>query len=526
MSRHKTIFKSAAIIGVMVVLSRITGFVRDVLIAGIFGTGPAAQAFFVAYRIPNMFRDLVGEGAANAAFVPVFCEYLVSKPRAQFQKLVNGLFVVVTLAAVLLTLAGVFLASPLVRLIAPGFLADPEKLQMTIHLTRIVFPYLVLAALSAFLMALSNSLKSFALPASSSTVFNCVMIVVLALVVRQAGSSGIYLLGWGVLLAGLAQILVQWPVFSHHHILLEKNAWKRQSLKQEGIGKIGRLIVPRLMGTSIYQLNLFVDTIFASLSFFVGEGAIAAIYYANRIIQFPFGVIGLSLSNAALPQMSQAASCHDTEALNKAVGFCLRGLFIVMLPVMIGILVFAAPLVQVIFQRGSFNAYSTSITAVAVFFYGLGLLSYSGVRFLSHAFYALQDTMTPVKTAGLALISTIVLSSLFVFVFRFRLAGLALASSLSASLNFYLLYHRLKARTGFGMAILEEASVKVLAASAGSVGAVFLFWQFRFSAQPSFTGLCVCVMAACLIYSAALWLLGVREAREFFQWLIKRKAVS
>ena len=523
MSEHKSIFKSAAVISAMVVLSRITGFIRDVLIAGIFGTGPAAQAFFVAYRIPNMFRDLVGEGAANAAFVPVFCEYLVSKSRQQFQKLVTGLFLIVTLAAVVLTLIGMLLASPLVKLIAPGFLADPEKLSLSIHLTRIIFPYLILAAISAFLMALSNSLKSFALPASSSAVFNVATIVLLVLCVRHAGSSAIYILGWSVLLSGLCQVLVQIPVFRHHRISFQKDAWTPQGLRQEGIGKVGRLIVPRLLGTSIYQLNLFVDTIFASLAFFVGDGAIAAIYYANRIIQFPFGVIGLSLSNAALPQMSQAASCHDMEKLNKAVAFCLRGLFIVMLPVMIGILVFAAPLVQVIFQRGSFNAYSTSITAVAVFFYGLGLLSYSGVRFLSHAFYALQDTMTPVKTAGTALISTVLLSSLFVFVFRFRLAGLALASSLSASLNFYLLYRRLKVRTGFGMAIFEEAGIKVLAAAAGSVVLAFFVWQGRFSPQPSFIGLCLVILLAAVTYGALLWLLGVREARELFQWLIKRK---
>jgi len=508
----------------MVILSRLTGFVRDVLIAGIFGTGPAAQAFFVASRIPNIFRDIVGEGAANAAFVPVFCEYLVSRPRQQFLKLVNGLFLIVAAVALALALAGILLAGPLVKLIAPGFLIDPEKLRMAVHLTRIIFPYLFLAAVSAFLMAMANSLKSFALPASSSAVFNCVMISALALLIRPAGPSGIYLLGWAVLAAGVFQVLIQLPVLVRNHIRFEKDAWTLKGLRQEGIAQIGRLIAPRLVGTSIYQLNVFVDTIFASLSFYVGEGAIAAIYYANRIIQFPFGVIGLALSNAALPQMASASSRKDMEGLNKSLVFCLKGLFIAMLPVMTGILVFAGPLVQVIFQRGSFGSYSTAITAVAVFFYALGLLSYSGVRFLSHAFYALQDTRTPVKTAGLSLALNIILNLVFVFVFGLGIAGLALASALSATANFCLLYSRLKTRTGFGLrAAMEECAVGVLASSAAAAGAAWAAWQAWFSLQPSFLGLCLCLLLAAIVYACVLLSLGVREARELLLWLIRRK---
>lgn len=524
MNQHKTIFKSAAAISLMVLFSRLTGFLRDVLIAGIFGTGVAAQAFFVAYRIPNVFRDIVGEGAGNAAFVPVFCEYLVSKPKQKFQEFANSLFLAVVAVSILIALAGILLSSPLIRVVAPGFLLDPQKLRLAVSLTRIIFPYLVLAAVSAYLMALANSLKSFALPASSSVVFNVVMIASLAFFIRRDGIPQIYMLAWTVIFAGLMQVLVQIPVFGRNNIRFERSAWKPGSIKEEGVAKVGRLIVPRLLGTSIYQMNVFVDTVFASLSFYAGEGAIAAIYYANRIIQFPFGVIGLALSNAALPQMSSSCSRKDTQALNNSLEFCLKALFLAMLPVMLGMLVFAGPLVQVIFQRGSFGAYSTSITSVAVFFYSLGLLSFSGARFLSHAFYAMQDTRTPVKTAGIALLLNAGLNALFIFVFRLKLAGLALASVMSASMNFYLLYRHLKAKTGFNIRpVIEGIAVKCLAASAASCGAAFFVWQKFFAQTPSFKSLLSAGFAAVLVYPFVLWMLDVKEAREFFIWLKKRK---
>jgi putative peptidoglycan lipid II flippase len=524
MTEHKTIFKSATAISTMTVISRITGFVRDVLIAGVFGTGPAAQAFFVAFRIPNMFRDILGEGAGNAAFVPVFCEYLAVRTREHFDKLVNGLFTLVLSLSLVIAVLGIVLASPLIRVVAPGFATDPAKLHLTIRLTQILFPYLVLVVVSAYLMSVANAMKSFAVPAASPVVFNCVMIVCLALFIRRDGLSQIYFLALATLVAGIAQVAVQLPFLSRRGVSLRWQPQTARFWKEEGIVKVGRLIVPRLVGTSIYQMNIFVDTIFASLSAYAGEGAIAAIYYANRIIQFPFAIFGVAVSNAALPQMSAHAARKDVTAMNRTLELCLKSLVLAMLPVAVGILVFAGPLVTAVFSRGSFGAYSVSITATALFFYGLGLVSYVGVRFLSHFFYALQDTLTPVKTSAVALVSNAVLNALFIFVFGMKIAGLALASSVSASLNFYLLYRHARGRTGYGIRpLLERLFVRVLVASAGCAGAAFFIWQNVFSCRATLTALCAAALAACVVYAGLLWLLGVGELKRIASWLIRKK---
>ncbi|MFB3919707.1 MAG: murein biosynthesis integral membrane protein MurJ [Candidatus Velamenicoccus archaeovorus] len=524
MSEHKTIFKSAAAISAMTVISRITGFVRDVLIAGVFGTGPAAQAFFVAFRIPNMFRDILGEGAGNAAFVPVFCEYLAVRSRQHFQRLVNSLFTLVLSISLIIAVSGIILADPLIHVVAPGFATDPVKLHLTIRLTQILFPYLVLVVVSAYLMSVANAMKSFAVPAASPVVFNCVLIACLALFIRQDSFFQIYLLALATLLGGTAQVAMQMPSLMRRGVSLRWQPETTRFWKEEGVVKVGRLIVPRLVGTSIYQMNIFVDTIFASLSAYAGEGAIAAIYYANRIIQFPFAIFGVAVSNAALPQMSAHAARKDVAAMNQTLDVCLKSLLLAMLPVAVGILVFAGPVVTAVFERGSFGAYSASITTTALFFYGLGLVSYVGVRFLSHFFYALQDTLTPVKTSAAALVSNVVLNALFIFVFGMKIAGLALASSISAFLNFYLLYRHVRRRTGYRIRpLLEGLFVRVLAASAGCAAAAFFIWQNVFASRATLVSLCASVLVACVVYAGLLWLLGVGELKRLAIWLIRKK---
>jgi putative peptidoglycan lipid II flippase len=270
-------------------------------------------------------------------------------------------------------------------------------------------------------------------------------------------------------------------------------------------------------------MNIFVDTIFASLSVYAGEGAIAAIYYANRIIQFPFAIFGVAVSNAALPQMSAHAARKDVAAMNQTLDLCLKSLVLTMLPVAVGILVFSGPLVTAVFSRGNFGAYSVSITATALFFYGLGLVSYVGVRFLSHVFYAFQDTLTPVKTSAAALVSNIVLNAFFIFVLGMKVAGLALASSVSASLNFYLLYRHVRGRTGYRIRpLLERLFVRVLVASAGCTGAAFFVWQNVFSCRATLTALCAATLAACVVYAGLLWLLGVGELKRLATWLTRK----
>ncbi len=523
MTNHKSIFKSASIISAFTVISRITGFFRDILIANVFGTGISAQAFFVAFKIPNVLRSVTGEGAGNAAFVPVFSEYLARKGRPDFLKLVNTLLVLLLGVSFIILFVGMFLAPRIVSLIAPGFLQDPGKFELTVSLTRLLFPYLVLITISAYLMSAANSLKSFAVPASSSIVFNLVLIVFIFLISRSAGMNQIYGLGAGVLVAGAAQVLIQLPSLAKKGIDFRRGGFYRHPFAQEAVRKVGNLILPRLVGVSIYQFSIFIDTIFASLAFLVGEGAVAAIYYANRIIYFPFSVFGVALSVAALPQMSTSSANKDLGELKATLGFCLKSVFLGIIPLTVGILLFATPLVRVIFQRGSFDAYSTAITSNAVFFYAFGLISYVGVRFLSHAFYALQDTLTPVKTSASALLANILLNSLFIFIFKWGISGLALASSLSATFNFLILYLIIKKRIGFTFGpLLRQLLIKAAIASLVMGGFVFWVWEARFSTDPTILKMLFIFCLGGAIYAAFLWLLKVRELKELLLWLKKK----
>ncbi|HAJ57279.1 MAG TPA: murein biosynthesis integral membrane protein MurJ [Candidatus Omnitrophica bacterium] len=523
MSEHKAIFKSAGVLSAFTILSRITGFFRDVLIANVFGTGMAAQAFFVAFKIPNMLRDVMGEGAGNAAFVPVFCEYISRKTREDFLKLVNSLFILLLAVSAAVVCAGVVFASPLVRLIAPGFSVDPAKFKLTVDLTRILFPYLLLVTVSAYLMSVANSLRSFAVSGSASTVFNLFMIAAIFPIANIEGVGAIYALSVAVLLAGVAQAAVQVPSLLRLGVDFRKGGCYEHPLKNEAIRKIGRLISPRIVGTSIYQLNIFVDTIFASLSFFVGEGAIAAVYYANRIIQFPFSVFGVAISNAALPAMSAHSAGKDMDKFRMTLDFCFKAAFLCIIPLTAGILIFSAPIVRAVFERGRFDAYSTAITSKAVFFYGLGLIGYVGVRFFSLGFYALQDTVTPVKSSGIALVMNVLMNSFFIFVLRLGLSGLALASSISATANFIILYRSMKSKAGYSFSPdLKRLVSKALSASVVMGAAAWSLWRIAFGASATLAILCCVAFFGAMVYFFILWRWDVNEIRELVNWL-KRK---
>lgn len=517
MSKHKAIFKSASIISGLTVLSRVTGFVRDVLIANLFGTGVAAQAFFVAFKIPNAFRDVMGEGAGNAAFVPVFCEYLEKKPRADFLKLVNSLLRVLVLVSLVLMAAGILLSPVIMRLVAPGFSDTPEKYDLAVILNRHLFPYLVLITISAYLMSVSNALKSFAVPASSSIVFNVVLIIGIFMIMSASLKDPVYALCWAVLAAGVVQVSFQLPFLRKAGIDFSRGGVYPRILKEPAIRKVGRLIFPRLLGTSIYQVNIFVDTIFASLAFFVGDGAVAALYYANRIIQFPFAIFGVALSNAALPALAASAAQEDYEGFQKTLLFCLKAVFIGIIPLTAGILALSYPLVSVIFQRGSFDSYSTLITSRAVFFFALGLVSYVGVRFISHGFYAFQDTRTPVKTAGLCLVLNIFLNAIFIFVLKFQISGLALASSISSSVNFFLLYRAMRQRLGFSFTP-EFGALVFKSFAASLVMGIFVFWGWRQwgAVHPTFLKILFATCLGGVIYIGLLWCWEAREIKDTF----------
>lgn len=434
---HRSLLKSGKTVGLGVLCSRILGFFRDVVIAHFLGTGMMAEAFFVAQRIPNLLRDLVGEGAANAAIVPVLADYQHKKSKAEWVQLINVVMAWGVIILGVITAIGMIAAPWIVRIIAPGFADDAAKLQLTIDLTRIMFPYLILIALTAFQVGILYSLNSFFTPAFGPCLFNVAMILS-AWVACVVSWPLAYVLSVGVLIGGVAQFVLQW-------IALRKKGvhwgWPKQ-LKHDGAKKVWSLLLPRIWGSGVYQLNIMVDTFCASLAVIVGTGGIAALYYSSRIIQFPLGVFGYALASVTLPVLSKAVAAQDMGQFKSTLGFALRNLMLVLIPCTLFLMACAPWVIQIVFERGAFDAQSSEITTTVLWYSALGLPFYGASRILSSAFFALHDTKTPVKAATACLIINIVLNAALMF--PLKIGGIALASSISSGVNALILWTALK----------------------------------------------------------------------------------
>jgi len=437
--KHHALLKSGSIVACGVLASRVLGFVRDVILARFLGTGFLAEAFFVAQRIPNLLRDLVGEGAANAAIVPVLSEYARKKSREEWQECINAVLAwgVIVLGGI--TVLGILLAPLIVRLIAPGFANEPGQMHLTVNLTRIMFPYLILIALTAFQAGILYSLNAFFAPAFGPCLLNLAMILS-AWVACLFSWDLAYTISVGVLIGGIWQFGAQWLALRRRGV-----HWKMPvSLNHEGARQIGRLLMPRLWGSAVYQLNIFVDTFCASLAVIVGAGGIAAIYYANRMIQFPLGVFGYALSSVTLPSLSKLAQEGNMILFRSTLFFALRKLMLVLIPAALLMIVFSHWIIHLVFQRGAFDAYSTHVTSQVMLYAALGLPFFGASRILVSAFYALQDTKTPVKAATVCLIVNVVLNVLLMF--PLKVGGIALASSIAGAVNCFLLWKGLESK--------------------------------------------------------------------------------
>ncbi|MDO8525345.1 MAG: murein biosynthesis integral membrane protein MurJ [Candidatus Omnitrophota bacterium] len=510
MSKKKLI-RSTGVIGFATATSRILGFVRDIIIARFFGTGIFAQAFVIAFRIPNLLRDLVGEGATNSAFVPVFTDELAKNGRKDFFRLAQVILNIMFWILLLLTLLGVLLSPLIVRLIAPGFSADIAKFDVTVQLTRILFPFLFLVGLWAYAMGVLNSLGYFAAPAFGPSVMNLSMIVCAVWF-----GENVLGLAAGVLAGGFLQLAIQFPS-------LYRAGWKPALTKEfthPKAGKIGILLIPRALGACVYQVNVFVSTILASLSNIVGEGAVAALYYANRVWQLPLAIFGIALAQALLPMMSRHVALNEKEKLKEALLFSINILFFVLIPSTAGLIVLRAPITKVLFERGAFGAYSTGITSTALLFYAIGLVACGGTKVLVNTFYAMHDTMTPVKTALAALALNVVLN--IALMFPLKLGGLALATSISAIFNFIALYILLRARIGdFGTKFIMDTFLKVTLASV-IMGAALELLVIRF-ANFTFLSLILTIASGIAVFLSASYLFGVREMKGLIAWISKKK---
>ena len=438
MSENHRIARAAATIGTGTLLSRILGFVRDMVIANFFGSGMAADAFFVAFRLPNLWRRLVGEGSLAISFIPVYTEYLTQHSEDDSREVTHIAFTVAAILLLILTVLGILFSPLLIRIIAPGFVRIPEKFELTVTLNQIIFPYLFFMGLFALSMGILNSRRHFFAPAMAPVFLNVSMIASV-LLFYHAFSQPALALALGVLGGGVLQFLFQIPFLWKKGIDFRVNF----NFRHPAIRRIGLLMVPGLIGTAVYQFNVFIDTIFAS---FLPGGSVSYLYFADRLMEFPLGIFAVAVGMAALPSLSELASRGKTEELTETLSFAFRMVCFISVPALVGLIALKTPIIHLLFQRGLFDAFATQMTARALLCYAIGLWAIAGVRTVVPAFYALQDTWTPLKIALICLGANVVLN--FLLIVPLKHAGLALATSLSSILNLLLLFRKLSPRLG------------------------------------------------------------------------------
>jgi len=438
MSENVRVTKAAGVVGAATFLSRIFGFVRDVVVAWTFGAGLASDAFFVAFRIPNLLRRLLAEGSLSIAFIPVFTETMTHKGRDEAFRLACSALRLVSLLLVAVALTGVLLSPVIVRIVGFGFADTPEKLALTVTLTRIMFPYIFFIGLVALCMAILNVLGHFAAPALAPVLLNIAMIASMLLISPKLEEPVIGL-AVGVLIGGFLQLLLQVPVMIRKGIRF----WQKAAMFHPALSRVGRLMLPMVFGAAVYQINILVDTLLATL---LPQGSVSYLYYADRLVEFPLGIFGIATATAVLPSLSRQAAAREYDALQTTFAYAVNLVAFITIPAMVGLIVLREPIVALLFQRGEFNAATVRMTAYALLFYAVGLWAFSAVRVVVSTFYALQDTRTPVKTAVAALLLNIVGS--VVLMQWLRHGGIALATSLASMLNLTLLLIALRRRLG------------------------------------------------------------------------------
>lgn len=500
------LLKALATVGGMTFLSRILGFVRDTLIARVFGAGIYTDAFFIAFKIPNLLRRLFAEGAFSQAFVPVLAEYKERRGHEATHVLINHVATLLTLALLAVTVLGIVAAPWIVYLSAPGFHASPHKFQLTVDLLRITFPYILFISLVSLAGGVLNTYSRFAVPAFTPVLLN-VSFIVAALFLAPYFEPPVMVLAWAVFFGGVLQLAFQVP----HLLKIGLVPRFSLNLHDAGVWRILKLMGPAVFGVSIAQLSLLINTIFAS---FLQTGSVSWLYYADRLMEFPTGLLGVALGTILLPSLAKTYADGMDGEYSKLLDWGLRLTFMLALPAAVALAVLAVPLIASLFKYGQFTADDLWMTRQALVAYSLGLLGLILVKVLAPGFYARQNIRTPVKIAVATLFATQLMN--LVFIWPLQHAGLALAIGLGACMNAGLLYYHL--RRG-GIFQPQPGWLPFLAKLALAVTSMALVLWFGMGEQAAwldyralekFWRLALLVAAGGATYFAALWLLGFR----------------
>ncbi len=504
--------RALATVSGMTLVSRVLGFVRDAVIAAMFGAGLATDAFFVAFRIPNLLRRLFAEGAFSQAFVPILAEYKSRHGSDATKQLVDRVATALFLALAVAVALGVAAATVIVYVSAPGFAASPEKFELTVTMLRITFPYILFISLVSLAAGVLNTWSRFAVPAITPTALN-VAFIVGALVLAPYFDPPVLVLAWAVLAGGALQLALQVPFLARIGMLPRPSL----ALGDPGVRRVLLLMGPAVVGVSVAQISLLLNTIFAS---FLQTGSVSWLYYADRLMEFPTGLLGVALGTILLPSLAKLHSEGAADEYSNLLDWGLRLTFLLAVPAAAALAVLATPLIATLFFYGRFGVDDLLMTRQALIAYSVGLLGLIVVRVLAPGFYARQDIRTPVKIALITLAVTQAMNAAFIWPLKH--AGLALAISLGACLNAALLYQGLRRREIFRPRPGWGAFAAKVAGAVGAMAVAVAFamgpaewwigadWRLR---APALAGL---VTLGAAVYFGALWALGFR-ARDFMR---------
>jgi putative peptidoglycan lipid II flippase len=526
------LLKSASVIALVTVISRICGYLRDQRVALLLGTSPAADSLVLVIQIPNLIRRLSGEGALGAVFIPVFTRYLREKPRNEAWAFAQRIFWDMAALLGVLAVLGVVFSRQLIHLFT--ILSHGSgQWDLAVLLGRIIIPAIFFVALAGIAAAVLQSFQIFALPASTPIFFNLVLIlfslgVVYRPIMRMAPErfqTPAVAIAWAILLGGIIQFAMQVPALQRLGMKFRPEI----SFSDPGVRKVGRLMGPAVLGVGVYQINFLVDKIFATSSR-MPTGSVMSLYVAEHVTQLVLGICAVAMSTALLPTLSHQAAAQDFVEMKRTFGFSLRVVSFIAIPAAVGLILLRQPIIQVLFQHGKFVAESTALTARALFYYSLGLPAFAAIKLITPMYYSMHDTMTPARVGAYALGLNILFNSVFLLFFlRYLSNGSpALASSLAAYFNFVLLFAIFRKRHGRLGARGLVASLSKMGACAAVMAAV-CYWALRISHFADASHflrqaglLAAIILVSTAIYFGLAWLLRCEELGEFF--LLLRRA--
>jgi len=504
--RSATRLKSIGIVGSCTMLSRIMGLIRDIVIAHFIGASASADAFFVAFKIPNFLRRLFAEGAFAQAFVPVLSEYRTTRDQLSVKSLVDHVAGTLGLAVGLLTVVAV-VAAPLVAVIfAPGFIQYEEKFALTTDMLRITFPYLLLISMTAFAGSVLNSYGRFGVPALTPVLLN-VSLIGATLFLAPYLNQPVMALAWGVLIAGVAQLLFQLPFLAGIDLLPAPKIDRQH----DGVKQIVKLMIPALFGVSVSQINLLLDTVLAS---FLQTGSVSWLYFSDRLVELPLGVFGIAIATVILPSLSRQHVGNSKLAYSATLDWALRWVFLLGVPAALALFMLAEPLIITLFHYGAMTDKDVFMAGMSLRAYAFGLLAFMLIKVLAPGFFSRQDMKTPVKIAVWAMAANMVMN--LILIWPLQHAGLALATSLAAFLNAGLLFIGLRKAGVFALRAGWFAfGVRLVIANITMIGLLLVLtadtgqW-LAWSVWPRVQQLGLVCMAGLFVYAATLWLTGLR----------------